>query len=282
MRAAYRVHRKIGYDQASNLSSARRAVKLSLSLNRFWPVLLGSLLCAAAHAQPVSHLQVRVVTGGQDLSAGSVLELRIYEAGKAVRRLPLTHGESWPRDSTRVIPLTLSDALDPRNVLRFSLYYRAASPLTPPWEVVAADVDLSAGHGPPQLLLNTTLSGEIERQGELATLERDVSTMTCVTDADCDDQRSCNGHERCAPRTAGADARGCVRGSPVVCPVNQVCSEGRGCIGADSAKTLRAAEVDAARELALRALGPAIRASAARRVPAVPAGRAWSALRPRR
>jgi hypothetical protein len=213
-------------------------VKLSLWLNRFWPVLLGSLLTAAVHAQPVSHLQVRIVTGGQDLSAGSVLELRIYEAGKAVRRLPLTHGESWPRDSTRVIPLTLSDALDPRSVLRYSLYYRAASPLAPPWQVVSADVDLSAGRAPSQLLLNATLSGEIERQGELATLERDVSTMTCVTDADCDDQRSCNGHERCAPRTAGADARGCVRGSPVVCPVNQVCSEGRGCIGADSAKTL--------------------------------------------
>jgi hypothetical protein len=201
-------------------------------------VLLGSLLTAAVHAQPVSHLQVRIVTGGQDLSAGSVLELRIYEAGKAVRRLPLTHGESWPRDSTRVIPLTLSDALDPRSVLRYSLYYRAASPLAPPWQVVSADVDLSAGRAPSQLLLNATLSGEIERQGELATLERDVSTMTCVTDADCDDQRTCNGHERCAPRTAGADARGCVRGSPVVCPVNQVCSEGRGCIGADSAKTL--------------------------------------------
>jgi hypothetical protein len=213
-------------------------VKLSLWLNRFWPVLLGSLLTAAVHAQPVSHLQVRIVTGGQDLSAGSVLELRIYEAGKAVRRLPLTHGESWPRDSTRVIPLTLSDALDPRSVLRYSLYYRAASPLAPPWQVVSADVDLSAGRAPSQLLLNATLSGEIERQGELATLERDVSTMTCVTDADCDDQRTCNGHERCAPRTAGADARGCVRGSPVVCPVNQVCSEGRGCIGADSAKTL--------------------------------------------
>jgi hypothetical protein len=213
-------------------------VKLSLWLNRFWPVLLGSLLTAAVHAQPVSHLQVRIVTGGQDLSAGSVLELRIYEAGKAVRRLPLTHGESWPRDTTRVIPLTLSDALDPRSVLRYSLYYRAASPLAPPWQVVSADVDLSAGRAPSQLLLNATLSGEIERQGELATLERDVSTMTCVTDADCDDQRTCNGHERCAPRTAGADARGCVRGSPVVCPVNQVCSEGRGCIGADSAKTL--------------------------------------------
>lgn len=213
-------------------------MKLSLWLNRFWPVLLGSLLTAAVHAQPVSHLQVRIVTGGQDLSAGSVLELRIYEAGKAVRRLPLTHGESWPRDSTRVIPLTLSDALDPRSVLRYSLYYRAASPLAPPWQVVSADVDLSAGRAPSQLLLNATLSGEIERQGELATLERDVSTMTCVTDADCDDQRTCNGHERCAPRTAGADARGCVRGSPVVCPVNQVCSEGRGCIGADSAKTL--------------------------------------------
>ena len=67
-----------------------------------------------------------------------------------MRRLPLTHGEAWPRDSTRVIPLNLSEALDPRDVLRFSLYYRAASALAPPWEVVAADVDLSAGRGAPR------------------------------------------------------------------------------------------------------------------------------------
>jgi hypothetical protein len=143
----------------------------------------------------------------------------------------LTHGESWPRDSTRVIPLTLSEALDPRSVLRFGLYYRAASALAPPWEVVAADVDLSAGHPPAELLLGATLSGAIDKQGELATVERDVSTMVCVTDQDCDDHRSCNGRERCAPRSPSADARGCVKGTPVVCPVNQVCSEGRGCVG---------------------------------------------------
>lgn len=210
-------------------------MKLNLLSSRLWPLLfLLTLWGAAAPARPVSHIQVRIVTGAADLAAGSVLELRIYEAGKAVRRLPLTHGEAWPRESTRVIPLSLSEPFDPRSVLRFSLYYRAASPLSPPWEVVAADVDLSDGRGPAELLLNTTLSGEIDRQGELATLERDASTLTCVTDADCDDHRTCNGHERCLPRSAEADARGCVRGNPVVCPVNQVCAEGRGCVGARS------------------------------------------------
>jgi hypothetical protein len=206
-----------------------------------WPIVLLMTLCAAAaHAVPVSHVQVRIVTGFADLSAGSYLELRIYEAGKPVRRLPLTHGEAWPRDSTRVIPLTLNDALDPRNVQRFSLYYRAASPLAPPWEVVAADVDLSAGRDPQQRLLNATLSGEIAGQGELATVDRDASTMVCMTDADCDDHKSCNGRERCAPHTAAADARGCVSGSPVVCPVNQICAEGRGCLGAGDLRPLAA------------------------------------------
>jgi hypothetical protein len=208
-----------------------------------WPIVLLMTLCAAAaHAVPVSRVQVRIVTGIADLSAGSYLELRIYEAGKPVRRLPLTHGEAWPRDSTRVIPLTLNDALDPRNVQRFSLYYRAASPLAPPWEVVAADVDLSAGRDPQQLLLNATLSGEIAGQGELASVERDASTMACMTDADCDDHKSCNGRERCAPHTAGADARGCVIGSPVVCPVNQLCAEGRGCVGAGDSRPLPASK----------------------------------------
>jgi hypothetical protein len=197
-------------------------------------VLLVTLGAGAAHAVPVSHIQVRIVTGVTDLSAGSYLELRIYEAGKAPRKLALTHGESWPRDSMRVIPLTLAETLDTRNVLRFSLYYRAASPLSPPLQVVSADVDVSAGHEPPQLLLDTTLSGEIVRQGELATLDRDASTLRCISDSDCDDQKACNGRERCAPGARGSDARGCVSGSPVVCPVNQICTEGRGCVGAGS------------------------------------------------
>ena len=90
---------------------------------------------------PVSHLEVHIVTGADELSAGSSLELRIYEAGKSVRRLPLVHGESWPRDSTHVIPVSLSETLDPRNVVRFSLYYRGASPVAPAFEVVAAEAD---------------------------------------------------------------------------------------------------------------------------------------------
>jgi hypothetical protein len=193
----------------------------------------GAPLVAApdSHLPPVSHLQVRLVTGALELTPGSVLELRIYEAGKPVRRLALTHGEAWPRDSTRIIPLSLAEPLDPRAVSRFGLYYRAASPLTPPWEVVAADVDLSPGGERPQLLLDATLSGTIAHEGELATEERDAASMACGSDADCDDHRSCNGHERCAPHAAGADARGCVKGVPVACPVNQVCSESRGCIG---------------------------------------------------
>jgi hypothetical protein len=197
-----------------------------------WPMLvLGMLGAAGAVALPVSRLEVHIVTGAEELSAGSSLELRIYEAGRSVRRLPLVHGEAWPRDSTHVIPVRLSDALDPRNVVRFSLYYRSASPLAPPLEIVAADVEMSSAKQSPERLLNTTLSGVISRQGELATTERDQAAIACMNDADCDDHRSCNGHERCAPRAPDADARGCVKGTPVVCPVNQVCGEGVGCHG---------------------------------------------------
>jgi hypothetical protein len=198
-------------------------------------VLALALAASDAVAASVTQVQVRVVTGAAELAAGSVVELRIYEAGKGVRRLPLTHGEAWPRDSTLVIPVPLTEPLDPRTVERFALYYRAASPLAAAWEVIAAEVDLSSGGGAPQRLLNATLYGVIARQGELATEERDARSMICVTDADCDDHRKCNGRERCAPRSAGADARGCVKGSPVVCPVNQVCTEERGCRGIDTA-----------------------------------------------
>lgn len=186
---------------------------------------------AQAAAPPLSHLQVRIVTGSEELTAGSVVELRIYEAGKSARRLPLTHGESWPRESTRLIPLTLAEPLDPRAVVRFALYYRSASPLSPPWEVAAAEVNLPSDRGPPERLLNATLSGVIAQRGELATEEREATSMICITDAECDDHRNCNGHERCAPESRDADARGCVKGLPVVCPVNQVCSEDAGCRG---------------------------------------------------
>jgi hypothetical protein len=222
---------------------------MHLLSQRIWLALLMMTMGVSAGivraAMPVSHLQVRIVSGPEELSAGSQLELRIYEAGRAVRRFPLTHGESWPAESTRLIPLTLTDTLDPRAVLRYSLYYRAASPLTPDWEVVEADVAISSGHEAPQRLLNATLSGVLSRQGELATEERGASAIACASDADCDDHRSCDGHERCAPRSSGADARGCVKGMPVVCPVNQVCSESHGCRGLDAPRSAPAEPVAA-------------------------------------
>ncbi|HEY2534775.1 MAG TPA: hypothetical protein VGJ20_43860 [Xanthobacteraceae bacterium] len=212
-------------------------MKLQLPLS-VWPTLLACALCAtAAQALPVSRLEVRVVTGAAELSAGSDLELRIYEAGKSVRRLPLVHGEAWLPSSTHLIPVKLNDALDPRNVQRFALYYRAGSPLAPAWEVVYADVEIPSGQDAPQRLLDTTLSGVITKQGELATVERDQAAMVCSSDADCDDHKACNGKERCAPRSPGADARGCVKGTPVACPVNQVCGEGVGCHGTSSLKS---------------------------------------------
>src|SRR5258707_7040523 len=148
-------------------------MKLHLPL-MILPTLMPSTLCASlAAAVPVSRLEVRVVTGAAELSAGSDLELRIYEAGKSVRRLPLVHGEAWLPASTHLIPVKLNDALEPRNVLRFALYYRAGSPLAPAWEVVAPDVELPSGQEGPARLLNATLYGVIAEQGELATLERD-------------------------------------------------------------------------------------------------------------
>jgi hypothetical protein len=213
-------------------------VKLHLPMS-VWPILLTcALIPAISQALPVSRLEVRIVNGARGLSAGSELELRIYEAGKSVRRLPLGHGEAWLPDSTHLIPVTLTEALDPRNVVRFAIYYRAGSPLAPAWEVTAADVELPTAQGSVRLL-DATLSGVITRQGELASVERDASAMTCANDSDCDDGRACNGRERCAPRSPGADARGCVKGTPVVCPVNEVCGEGVGCYGPNALKTIK-------------------------------------------
>ena len=211
-------------------------MKLHLPMS-VWPPLLAWAIGAAASAQvtQVSRLEVRIVTGTVELSAGSSLELRIYEAGKGASRLPLVHGEAWPRGTTHIIPVKLNDPLDPRNVVRFGLYYRSASPLAPALDIVAANVELPSDKGSPELLLNATLSGVISRQGELATVDRDQAAIACHTDADCDDKRTCNGQERCAPHARDADARGCVKGPPVVCPVNQLCTEEAGCRGLSSA-----------------------------------------------
>src|SRR5882724_783709 len=199
---------RIGYDSAEPIDQPEGAMKLHLPLS-VWPMLLACTLCATiAEAVPVSRLEVRVVTGAQELSAGSDLELRIYETGRSVRRLPLVHGEAWLPDSTHLIPVKLNEALDPRNVQRFALYYKAGNPLAPAWEVVSADVEIASGQESPRRLLDTTLSGVIAKQGELASVERDQASMACSSDADCDDHRACNGKERCAPRTPGADARG--------------------------------------------------------------------------
>src|SRR4029077_15775069 len=123
----------------------RGAMKLHLPMLILPTLMAGTLGASPAVAVPVSRLEVRVVTGAAELSAGSDLELRIYEAGKSVRRLPLVHGEAWLPSSTHLIPVKLNDALDPRNVVRFALYYRAGNPLAPAWEVVSADVEISSG-----------------------------------------------------------------------------------------------------------------------------------------
>jgi hypothetical protein len=233
----------MGYDRPRRSSATHRCAgenavtRLSSRFHETWlltSMLLLAPLAGVASAEPVSQLQVRIVNGATDLIPGSYVELRIYERGGGLRKLPLTHGEGWPRDTTRIIPVALDEPLDPRRVQRFSLFYRSASAAAPPWQVAAADVDLAAGHVPADILLATTLSGQIRRQGELASSAPDPSTVTCLTDAECDDGRACNGHERCAPHAAGADERGCVRGKPVSCPVNEVCSEGRGCVGASA------------------------------------------------
>lgn len=206
-------------------------MKLANSFALCVAVSAASLFAAAAPAAPVRQVELRIVIGAEQLTAGSDLELRIYESNGVVRRLPVAHEDAWLPDSTHLIPLKLDESLEPRNVQRFAIYYRPSSALSAPFEIISADVELPSSSGEPERLLGQTLSGVIVRQGELATEDRALAAGSCSTDADCDDHRTCNGRERCAPHAAGADARGCVRGTPVVCPVNQVCGEGIGCHG---------------------------------------------------
>lgn len=184
-------------------------------------------------AAPVDRLLLRVETGATGLSAGARVELRIREAGRAERHLALPPGTPWPAGSTRTVPLTLAEPLDPDAVSRVGLFVTAApSGSALAWDVAGAEVYavLADGRNRP---LGEVIRGHLVGTGELAATERSPSAMQCASDADCDDGRSCNGRERCDPRDARANARGCVAGTPVSCPTNQVCMEHLGCRGID-------------------------------------------------
>jgi hypothetical protein len=192
-----------------------------------------AVLGPALGAPAVHRLLVRIATGTEGAPVGSHVELRLREAGRPERRLPLAGGAPWPAGSTRTVPVTLSEPLDPDAVARFSIYFRGPpeAPLAA-WEIASAGVYALSAEG-RESPLGVTIQGLIRREGEIASTERAASSLTCVTDADCDDGRACNGRERCEPGARNADARGCVAGVPVACPTNQVCMERLGCRGMD-------------------------------------------------
>jgi hypothetical protein len=216
-------------------------------------------------AAPVDRLLLRVETGDTALPAGARVELRIREAGRAERHLALPSGAPWPAGSTRTVPLTLAEPLDPDAVSRVGLFV-AGSPSGSAlaWDVAGAEVFAVQADGRNRPL-GGVIRGHLAGAGELAAAERAPSALLCVSDADCDDGRSCNGRERCDPRDARANARGCVAGTPVSCPTNQVCMERFGCRGMEGAP----GALPSAIATAAAPRGPAETAPVAPGVPAV-------------
>jgi hypothetical protein len=203
-------------------------------------LILGLAVCAPALGVPgVYRLEVRIATGTEGAPAGAHVELRLREAGRAEQRFPLAGDAPWPAGSTRTVPIALNEPLDPDAVARFSIYYRGPAGAPASWEIASAEVfALSAeGHEWP---LGPAIRGVIRREGEISSAERAASSLMCVTDADCDDGRACNGRERCEPGARNANARGCVAGVPVACPTNQVCMERLGCRGMEGSDMAKA------------------------------------------
>ena len=206
------------------------------SVHCLWLVatLFVATVACAADGALVSALDVSVTSGPAELPRGAVLELKIYEQGPVARTLVLTHGEAWPAAATRVIRVTLDRPLDPRRVRRFSLAYRAPRNGLTAWEVESAQVEWEA-NGERQRLLAASLAGVVAVDRELSSADVQDHQLLCATDADCDNGRTCDGVERCEPHNRRADARGCVSGRPVTCPINQVCVEHVGCRGVGAA-----------------------------------------------
>ena len=72
-------------------------------------------------AAPVYRLEVRIATGTEGAPPGSFVELRLREAGHPEQRFALAGGAPWPAGSTRTVPVTLGEPLDPDAMLRFSI-----------------------------------------------------------------------------------------------------------------------------------------------------------------
>jgi hypothetical protein len=203
-------------------------------------VLVCALVAGPALGAPAVHrLLVRIVTGTEWVPAVAYVELRLREAGRPERRLPIAGDAPWPAGSIRTVPVALSEPLDPDGVARFSIYFRGPANAASSWEIVSADVYALSADGREQPIA-PTVQGLIRREGEIASAERSASSLMCVTDADCDDGRACNGRERCDPGAPNANARGCVAGVPVVCPTNQLCMERQGCRGFGAGDTPKA------------------------------------------
>jgi hypothetical protein len=218
--------------------AAVRSLAMTRIPSLFAPILLVLFAVAGgvAHAAPnVTRLEVRIATGADGVGPGGYVELRLREFGRGERRAVIARGDAWPAGSTRVVPVTLPEPIDADAIARVGIYYRAANASQPDsWEIASADVVALRGSERVRLTA-APIQGVLLKEGELASAERATSTLTCVMDSDCSDGRSCNGAEKCSPGARGADARGCLRGTPVSCPINQACIEGQGCRGVGEA-----------------------------------------------
>ena len=195
--------------------------------------LIGVLALSAAApvcAEQVRALDVTVTAGDRPFPARATLLLKIYEQGPLPRVLTVVREGEWPAGATRIVRLVLDRPLESTRVRRFALALEAAAADAAPWDVEAAYVEWQGSAGRERLLASN-LAGVVAVGRDLASAERRDGDGRCSTDSDCSDGLDCNGAERCAPAAAGADARGCVAGRPVVCPVNTVCAEHRGCTG---------------------------------------------------
>lgn len=179
----------------------------------------------------VSELEVALTSGTTALPADSTVQLKIYADSPVPRVFTLSRGTAWPAGATRIVPLRLDRPLAIATVRRFAISLSAThggSPAT--WDVSSAVVEWSGPEGRARLL-GANLSGVVAAGRDLASADQRDADLRCNTDADCDNGLECDGVERCLPGDSRADARGCVAGRPPVCPVNQVCSERKGCHG---------------------------------------------------
>lgn len=175
--------------------------------------------------------EITLMTGNDDLRENSRAELVIrLTSGRELRQLLHNPGERLADRTQKNTSLNFAPAVMLSEIDQVSLAWTrdGGDMVKRPDEWEMAELRLSVRNSRNQL--QTFFSSSRRKFVEsgvfaLETSRRSSGISMCRFDNECDDGRFCTGVERCAPGSAGSDARGCLVASTPACRGSMRCDE---------------------------------------------------------